>query len=142
MFLWLHQLRHFRFDEKTTLIEKLEQLSKTLTNRAMLIVLSDLRQPGANRKLKLLAQKHDCVVLQLIDPAEFGRLRTGIFRGEEAETKQTFTGHSQSHWFDNETANELRGGGIDHLELKINQPFIHSLRGFLRKRDCLGRGAR
>ena len=31
MFLWLHQLRHFRFDEKTTLTEKLEQLSKTLT---------------------------------------------------------------------------------------------------------------
>ena len=142
MFLWLHQLRHFHFDEKTTLTEKLEQLSKTLTNRAMLIVLSDLRQPGANNKLKLLAQKHDCVVLQLIDPAEFGQLRTGIFRGEEAETAQTFVGHNRSHWFDNETANELRRGGIDHLEVKINRPFIHSLRGFLQKRDCIGRGAR
>ncbi|MEC7883677.1 MAG: DUF58 domain-containing protein [Verrucomicrobiota bacterium] len=142
MFLWLHQLRHFRFDERTTLTEKLEQLSKILSNRVMLIVLSDLKQPKVIDRLKLLSQKHDCVVLQLIDPAEFGRLQTGIFRGEEAETKQTFVGHSRSRWFGEETANELRQGGIDHLELKINQPFIHSLRGFLRKRDCLGRGER
>ncbi|MAE32623.1 MAG: DUF58 domain-containing protein, partial [Verrucomicrobiales bacterium] len=33
-------------------------------------------------------------------------------------------------------------GGIDHLELPVNEPFLHRLRGFLRKRDNLGRGAR
>ncbi|HBT22578.1 MAG TPA: DUF58 domain-containing protein, partial [Verrucomicrobiales bacterium] len=49
----------------------------------------------------------------------------------------------RSQWFDDDdTANELRRGGIDHLTLPINKPFIHALRGFLRKRDCLGRGAR
>ena len=139
----LHQLRHYRFDEATSLVEKLDQLTEVLTNRAMLIVLSDLRQPDATERLKRLAQKHDCVVLQLTDPAEHGRLRAGIFRGEEAETGRTFVGHGRSRWFDDdETADELRRGGIDHLTLPINEPFIHALRGFLRKRDCLGRGAR
>ena len=143
MFLWLHQLRHYRFDEQTTLVEKLDQLSAVLTNRAMLIVLSDLRQPEAATRLKRLAQKHDCVVLQLTDPAERGRLRAGIFRGEEAETGEAFVGHGWSRWFrDDDTAAELRRGGIDHLELPMNEPFLHQLRGFLRKRDCLGRGAR
>ena len=143
VFLWLHQLRHYRFDEATSLVEKLDQLTEVLTNRAMLIVLSDLRQPDATERLKRLAQKHDCVVLQLTDPAEHGRLRAGIFRGEEAETGRTFVGHGRSRWFgDDETADELRRGGIDHLTLPINEPFIHALRGFLRKRDCLGRGAR
>jgi uncharacterized protein (DUF58 family) len=143
MFLWLHQLRHYRFDEQTTLVEKLDQLSAVLTNRAMLIVLSDLRQPEAATRLKRLAQEHDCVVLQLTDPAERGRLRAGIFRGEEAETGETFVGHGWSRWFhDDDTAAELRRGGIDHLELPMNEPFLHRLRGFLRKRDCLGRGAR
>ena len=143
VFLWLHQLRHYRFDESTTLIKKLDQLSEVLTNRAMLIVLSDLRQPGSTERLKRLAQKHECVVLQLTDPAERGRLRAGIFRGEEAETGQTFVGHGRSRWFDDDdTDDELRRGGIDHLTLKINEPFIHSLREFLRKRDCLGRGTR
>ena len=143
MFLWLHQLRHYRFDEQTTLVEKLDQLSAVLTNRAMLIVLSDLRQPEAATRLKRLAQKHDCVVLQLTDPAERGRLRAGVFRGEEAETGEAFVGHGWSRWFrDDDTAAELRRGGIDHLELPMNEPFLHQLRGFLRKRDCLGRGAR
>ena len=143
MFLWLHQLRHYRFDEQTTLVEKLDQLSAVLTNRAMLIVLSDLRQPEAATYLKRLAQEHDCVVLQLTDPAERGRLRAGIFRGEEAETGEAFVGHGWSRWFrDDDTAAELRRGGIDHLELPMNEPFLHRLRGFLRKRDCLGRGTR
>ena len=143
MFLWLHQLRHYRFDEQTTLVEKLDQLSAVLTNRAMLIVLSDLHQPEAATRLKRLAQEHDCVVLQLTDPAERGRLRAGIFRGEEAETGEAFVGHGWSRWFrDDDTAAELRRGGIDHLELPMNEPFLHRLRGFLRKRDCLGRGAR
>ena len=143
MFLWLHQLRHYRFDEQTTLVEKLDQLSAVLTNRAMLIVLSDLRQPEAATRLKRLAQEHDCVVLQLTDPAERGRLRAGVFRGEEAETGEAFVGHGWSRWFrDDDTAAELRRGGIDHLELPMNEPFLHQLRGFLRKRDCLGRGAR
>ena len=143
MFLWLHQLRHYRFDEQTTLVEKLDQLSAVLTNRAMLIVLSDLRQPEAATRLKRLAQEHDCVVLQLTYPAELGRLHAGIFRGEEAETGEAFVGHSWSRWFrDDDTAAELRRGGIDHLALPMNEPFLHRLRGFLRKRDCLGRGAR
>ena len=143
MFLWLHQLRHYRFDEQTTLVEKLDQLSAVLTNRAMLIVLSDLRQPEAATRLKRLAQEHDCVVLQLTDPAERGRLHAGVFRGEEAETGEAFVGHSWSRWFrDDDTAAELRRGGIDHLELPMNEPFLHRLRGFLRKRDCLGRGTR
>ena len=143
VFLWLHQLRHYRFDEQTTLVKKLDQLSAVLKNRAMLIVLSDLRQPSVTRRLKRLAQEHDCVALQLTDPAERGRLRAGIFRGEEAETGEAFVGHGWSRWFrDDDTAAELRRGGIDHLELPMNEPFLHRLRGFLRKRDCLGRGAR
>ncbi len=43
---------------------------------------------------------------------------------------------------DDDTAAELRRGGIDHLELPVNEPFLHRLRGFLRKRDSLGRGTR
>ena len=67
----------------------------------------------------------------------------GIFRGEEAETGQSFVGYGHSSWFDDDdTADELRHGGIDHITLSINEPFIHSLRGFLRKRDFLGRVAR
>jgi hypothetical protein len=93
--------------------------------------------------LKLMAQTHDTVVLQLQDPAELGQLRGGIFRGAEAESGHRFVGHGRSRWLDQEIiAMELRQAGVDHLLLRVDEPFLPKLRGFLRRRDCLGKGAR
>ncbi len=143
VFLWLHHLRHYRLDEQTTLGQSVRELSSVIENRALVMVLSDLHDPEALPALKLVAQAHDCVVLQLQDPAERGRLGGGIFRAEEAETRAAFVAHGRSRWFDHEaTASELKRGGIDHLVLPIDEPFLPQLRGFLRKRDSLGRGTR
>jgi uncharacterized protein (DUF58 family) len=143
VFQWLHHLRRYRLDEKTALGASLRELSSVIENRALVIVLSDLHDPEALPTLKLMAQEHDCVVLQLQDPAERGRLGAGIFRAEEAETGEAFVTHGRSRWFDEEaTERELKRGGIDHLVLRIDEPFVPKLRGFLRRRDCLGRGTR
>jgi uncharacterized protein (DUF58 family) len=143
VFQWLHHLRRYRLDEATILGAALRELSSVIENRALVIVLSDLHDPEALPALKLMAQEHDCVVLQLQDPAERGSLRAGIFRAEEAETGEAFVTHGRSRWFDEESIErELKRGGIDHLRLRIDQPFLPKLRGFLRRRDCLGRGTR
>jgi hypothetical protein len=90
-----------------------------------------------------LAHEHDCIVLQFTDPAESGRLRSGIFRGEEAETGHAFTGHGRSRWLDTELLDrQFKQAGIDHLVLHTDKPFLPKLRGFLRRRDCVGRGTR
>jgi len=141
VFLWLHQLRRFRLDEQTNLGRRLRELSAFVENRSLIIVLSDLHDPTALASLKPLAREHDCVVLQLRDPAEQGRLRGGFFRAEEAETGQRFIAHGRSRWF-TEDSGELRQAGIDHLILPIHKAFVPQLRGFLRRRDCLGRGTR
>lgn len=143
LFLWLHRLRHYRFDEATRLGRNLRDLAAVIENRSLLFVLSDLHDPEALPALRTAAQEHDCIVLQFQDPAEAGRLRGGIFRGEEAETGATFVGHGRSRWFDHERiADELKRCGIDHLVLRTDEPFLPKLRGFLRRRDCLGRGKR
>ena len=64
---------------------RIAELEPTLTNRAVVIVLSDLHDPKALPALKQLGQKHDCVVLQFQDPAERhlrGALLREIFRRE------------------------------------------------------------
>ena len=143
IFLWLHSLRHYRTNERTMLAQRVRELSSVLENRSLVVVLSDLHEEGAISALKLMAQEHDCVVLQLQDPAELGRIGGGIFRGEEAESGRHFVSHGRSRWLDQDVmTRELRRGGIDHLLLRTDVPFLPKLRGFLRRRDNVGKGAR
>ena len=143
VFMWLHSLRHYRFDEQTMLAQRVRELSSVLENRSLVVVLSDLHEDGSIPALKLMAQEHDCVVLQLQDPAELGRIGGGIFRGEEAESGRHFVAHARSRWLDQDAmAQQLRSGGIDHLALRTDVPFLPRLRGFLRRRDSLGKGTR
>jgi hypothetical protein len=123
--------------------ESIRHLTTICESRSLVFLISDLHDPDAIPALRLMAQNHDCVVLQLRDPAERGRLRGGIFRGQEAETGHAFVGHGRARWFDEaEMVHLLHGSGIDHVLLSTDANFLPYLRDFLRRRDCLGRGTR
>jgi uncharacterized protein (DUF58 family) len=140
---WLHRLRRFRYDEGTAVGRRIAELAPTLTSRALAIVLSDLHDPRALPALKLLAQKHDCVVLQLQDPAERGLRGGGFLRAREAETGKELVLRARRHWLDPAQAGEqLKRAGIDYLLIETEKPFAHTLRQFFKARNLLGRGAR
>jgi uncharacterized protein (DUF58 family) len=139
---WLHKLRRFRYDEPTTLGRRIAELAPTLTSRALVVVLSDLHDPAALPSLKLLAQRHDCVALQLQDPAEAGLPGAGFLRAGEAETGRVFVTRGRG-WVDPaETARQLKRAGVDHLLVRTDRPFAADLRHFFKSRNLLGRGAR
>lgn len=140
---WLHLLRTYRFDERTTIAERIAQLMPSLAQRSMFIVLSDLHDPEAMAALKRLAQLHDCIVLQLEDPAERGWRGSGFFRAREAETGREFVTHGRRRWTDpSKAAAELKRCGIDHLLIRIDQPFVPALRQLFRARGWIGKGER
>lgn len=140
---WLFRLRRFRLDERTALADRVCELGSTLTNRAVVIVLSDFHEPEAIPALKLLGQGHDCVALQLQDPAERGLRGAGILRAQEAETGESFVTHGRARWLDQAGVDaELKSGRIDHLLLPIDKPILAKLVHFLRKRDRLDKGTR
>ncbi len=140
---WLHLLRHFRYDESTTLSQRIAELSPSLKHASLIIVLSDLHDDRALPVLKQLGQRHDVVAIQLQDPAEQSLRGSGFFRAREAETGRDFVTHGRANWLDQETIEEaLKRGGIDHLLIRTDQPFAHALRNFFRSRGLLGRGAR
>jgi uncharacterized protein (DUF58 family) len=140
---WLHRLRRFRYDETTAVGRRLAELAPTLTSRAMLILLSDLHDPEALPALKLLAQNHDCAVLQMQDPAEQGMPGGGFLRAREAETGRAFVTRARRQWLDAVTvAADLKRAGIDHLLIRTDQPYLHKTRHFFQARGLLGRGAR
>ena len=140
---WLHDFRRFRYDEPTTLGRRITELAPTLPNRCLVIVLSDLHDVAAVPALKLLAQRHDCVVLQLQDPAELGLSGAGFLRAGEAETGRVFVTPAGRQWVDpTVTARELKRAGVDHLLIRTDQPFAADLRNFLKARNVLGQGTR
>jgi len=140
---WLHAFREFRYDEPTSLAHRVTRLAPTLSSRCLVIALSDLHDAGAVPALKLLAQRHDVVVLQLQDPAELGLRGAGFLRAGEAETGRVFVTHSSRAWADpDSTARELKRAGVDHLLIRTDRPFVADLRNFLKGRNVLGRGAR
>ncbi len=145
MFHWLHELRRHGFGESTQIARRLDELQGHLKSCSLVIVISDLHDPDAMPAIKRIAQVHDCVVLQLEDPVEQGRLRGGFFRGTEAETGRQFVAHGRTRWFLNADASPdvvLPAAGIDYLRLYTDQPFVTPLRRFLSTRGMLTRNTR
>lgn len=140
---WLLRLRSFRYDESTQLAQRIAELEPRLTQRSLVIVLSDLHDPHAVPALKLLAQRHDCAVLQLLDPAERTLAGAGLLRVREAESGREFVTHGRrTHVAPEAQAAELRAAGIDHLLLRTDREYVHAVRRFFVARGGLARKAR
>ncbi len=139
---WLLRLRRFAFDESTRITRRLQQLRPTLGSRAIVIVCSDLHEPGAAHALALLGQQHEVAVVQLQDPAEVHLRGRGFVRGQEAESGRGFVTRGAPLLDPGRIEQELRRGGVDHVLVRTDRPFVHRLRQFVRARGLSGRGAR
>ena len=105
------------------------------------MILSDLHEPGAVHSAALLAQQHEVAVIQLQDPAELMMPGAGFVRAREAESGRNFVARSKKPMIDQERIeNELRRGGVDHLLVRTDQPYLHRLRHFFRSRGISGGG--
>lgn len=139
---WMYALRTHRMNEMTHLGKKIRALEPSLKTRSLVIVLSDFHDPAAMSSLKLLAARHDCVALQMKDPAEEYTHGAGFIHGAEAESGNAFVTHSANKHSDHvRVGEELKTAGIDHLLIETDKPFIQKLRHFLQARGMLtGKG--
>lgn len=139
---WIHELRRYTLEDTTSLGESLAFVEEVITAQSLLVILSDLHDPGVLDALKRLAQMHECVVLHLQDPAETGGLRAGFLRAREAETGRSFLAHAGSRWFErNGMARDIASFGVDYVHLNINEPIVPVVAGLLRTRLSRGRRA-
>ena len=137
---WAHELRHYEMTEETNLAASLRELAPALENNSMVIVISDMHDPESVSALKLMAQKHDLIVLLMQDPAEKGSVGGGFFRGQEAETGTTFVAHGKKSWLNtDELLSDLKLSAVDTLLLETDQPFMSKLRNFLKHRAVVSR---
>ncbi|MEY4787732.1 MAG: hypothetical protein RL692_1626 [Planctomycetota bacterium] len=141
--LWqaLDPLRASNLSEGTRLADRLGDLDLRAKRSSVFIVISDLHDPDAIPAIRHASQKHDCVAIHLMDPAERGRLRAGFFRGQEAESGRSFVSHGGCRWGrEGEVAADFARCGTSYLRLQTDQPFIAPLRHFLSFRPMMGGG--
>ena len=148
--LWqaIEPLRSGSVSEGTTLGERLRELVVRARRSSVIVVISDLHDRDALPAIRSASQRHDVIVLELRDPAEFGDLRAGFFRGREAETGRDFIGHGRQRWQSDDP--EQRGeddfgtviarAGASWLRLRTDQSFVPPLRHFLAVRAMAGGG--
>jgi len=140
---WLHKLRSYDVNESTLLATRIRELGPLLTERALIVALSDLHQPSAIRPLKRLGQQHDVVAIQLIDPAEQQLRGGGFLRAREAETGRNLTTRGRRMAGDQQAlVQSMRRGRVDLFRIVTNQPYAWRLRHFFQHRGLLGKGAR
>ncbi|MCK6447373.1 MAG: DUF58 domain-containing protein [Planctomycetes bacterium] len=140
---WLLELRRYRFDERTSLAARIAELAPSLAQRSLVVVLSDLHEPAAVGAIKRLGQRHDCLVLRFVDPAERTLRGAGLLRAREAETGREFVTHGRARWSDPTAwSADFRRAGIDELLIHVGEPFESRLRELLRNREWFGKGTR
>lgn len=132
---WLHALRTYRFDEPTTLGKRLVSLEPSLSERSMIIVLSDFHDPDALAALKLVGARHECVCLIFRDPSEEKLRGAGYFRAREVESGRELLSHGRRLLSTSESLTDaMKKASLDHLLIQLGTPFLGQLRHFLRSR--------
>ena len=121
--------------------ERLRTVAARAARASVVVAITDMRCPQAIPAIAQAAQRHDCVVIHLVDPAEAGPVRAGFFRGREAETGRAFTATGATALGDPAAVRaEVVRQGADCLQLATDRPFVPELRSFLATRGMLARG--
>ena len=130
-------------NNSTLLVRRISELRPTLKCRSLVVVCSDLHEPAAVHAIAMLAQQHEVAALQFQDPAEITLRGSGFLRAREAESGRDFVTHGRRPVLDQQRITaELRRGGVGHLLIRTDRPFLPRLRHFFAQRGFAGKGAR
>ena len=131
---------------QTDLKAGLEFCQQILKRRSIVFVVSDCRDQGYWQRLQALNQRHDVVLVQVIDPIERRMPQIGLMRVQDAESgTQRWIDTRDTNWqrFQQEThaqfveqvAARSRRAGIDHIVLSTGQDAIEPLLAFMRRQE-------
>ncbi len=142
----IREVLYFRPRGRTTdLGSALEHMSRAITKRSVVFVISDFLAEGYERPLRVAARKHDLIALTVTDPREEELPPIGLIEMEDAETggrmlvdasdrriRERFRQWAAARRAGRE--GQFRSMGVDALELFTDRPYDASLVRFFHKR--------
>ena len=143
----IREILAFNPKGKGTSIDKaLTYLGKVQRKNAVVFLISDFIDQGYERKLKIMAEKHDLVALSVTDPLELELPDCGLITIRDGETGYCRTIDSSSKVVRQEwkrhslerignLKKNMMSMGMDHVHLNTGSDWIHSLSLFFMKRQ-------
>ncbi len=130
----------------TSLCEGLEYLLHVLNRKSVVFVVSDFLDEGFEKPMKVLAQRHDLILMRISDPRELELPKVGLIRLEDAETGavEVVDGYSRQVREDfRKLVSERRklqeelfaSAGVDFIDLSVGSSYIEPLMSFFRMRE-------
>lgn len=141
-------LAHDCTSPRTDLAGAIQRLHRATSRRAVVFIISDFLDPGFRVPLRLLAQKHEVILLHMTDPLEesWPRLGPGVsvrLEGLEDRHQAMLTGRRAKAWAranrgEDGDAKTLRRDAhamrADHVALSTDEDYLPALLAYLRLR--------
>lgn len=129
----------------TSLSGAFDYANRILKKRAIIFVLSDFIDSGYDKPLKILAQKHDVIAVQVLDEAELELPRAGVVKVRDPETGScgyvnTSSQKVRQHYKQlvereqNALVSRLQQMQVDHILIRGTDSYIKVLRDFFERR--------
>ncbi|MGQ9559329.1 MAG: DUF58 domain-containing protein [Candidatus Oleimicrobiaceae bacterium] len=129
----------------TDIAGALEYLSRVITRRSVVFLVSDFISTGYEKALRVANKKHDLVALTITDPREVSLPEVGFIELEDAETGEvvlvdTFRAEVREMFQQRasreveERARVFRTMNVDHVDIRTDQSYVEPLIRFFRMR--------
>ena len=131
---------------RTDIGQALDYLGRVNHRRAVVFLVSDFQAEGYEKRLRVLARRHDLIAVSISDPRERELPNVGLVELADAETGERVLIDSGSEAVRREyrklgrersegLAEMFRAGGIDHINLVSGRDYVRDLVGFFRMRE-------
>jgi uncharacterized protein (DUF58 family) len=142
----IRELLFYKPERKGTSIQKaFELLNLVVHKRAVVFLISDLLDQGFEQSLKVANQKHDIVIIQIIDSREKELPMVGILEIRDAETGELVLVDTSLPWVrdtyrENWNRNQARlsklfeSNLVDHITIESDKSYDVPLVRFFRER--------
>lgn len=143
----VREILYFKPEHRGTQLKAgLEYVNRVLTRTAVVFVMSDFRDEGYEKALRIASKRHDLIAIQLTDPNELRVPPMGLVELEDAETTQkAFVDFSDTelrrHYEDKAKKREedldrlFKSFKIDRVNIDISKPYAEPLMAFFRTRE-------
>lgn len=142
----LRELLYFEpEDTQTDLALPLDYLNRITKRKAIVFMVSDFMGAGYEKPMTVSARKHDLVPIVITDPREEDMPNIGLVEFEDAETGQTVMVDTADNSLREafginvskaqlEREKVFKRIGLDHIDIRLDKPYIDELTAFFRKR--------